>query len=254
MLQRHLARRRRTGCPNGMVLFNELLRLVREENARRGYEEVKTPVINDVNLWQPSGHWDKYRDNMYFVEIDGRQFGLKPMNCPNHIQIYKADRALLPRPSAALLRGRARAPPRAARACSTGSCACAVHPGRRPHLLQRGADRGGGPGLPRPRLPALRALRPGAAARALDAARAAPGHGRLWDHAETALGQRDAPQRARVRDRRGRGRVLRPEDRRAHDRLDRALVAARHGPARLPDAGALRAPVHRRRRRAATAR
>jgi len=78
--------------PNGMVLFNELLRLVREENARRGYEEVKTPVVTDANLWRQSGHWDKYRDNMYFVEIDGRQFGLKPMNCPNHIQIYKADR------------------------------------------------------------------------------------------------------------------------------------------------------------------
>ena len=78
--------------PNGMVLFNELLRLVREENARRGYEEVKTPVITDVNLWRQSGHWDKYRDNMYFTEIDGRQFGLKPMNCPNHIQIYKDER------------------------------------------------------------------------------------------------------------------------------------------------------------------
>jgi threonyl-tRNA synthetase len=78
--------------PNGMVLFNELLRLVREENARRGYEEVKTPVITDVSLWRQSGHWDKYRDNMYFTEIDGRRFGLKPMNCPNHIQIFKADR------------------------------------------------------------------------------------------------------------------------------------------------------------------
>jgi threonyl-tRNA synthetase len=78
--------------PNGMVLFNELLRLVREENARRDYEEVKTPVLSDVDLWRQSGHWDKYRDNMYFTEIDGRQFGLKPMNCPNHIQIYKADR------------------------------------------------------------------------------------------------------------------------------------------------------------------
>jgi len=78
--------------PNGMVLFNELLRLVREENARRGYEEVKTPILTDVNLWRQSGHWDKYRDNMYFTEIDDRQFGLKPMNCPNHIQIYKADR------------------------------------------------------------------------------------------------------------------------------------------------------------------
>ena len=78
--------------PNGMVLFNELLRLVREENARRGYEEVKTPVITDANLWRQSGHWDKFRDNMYFTEVEGRQMGLKPMNCPAHIQIYKADR------------------------------------------------------------------------------------------------------------------------------------------------------------------
>src|SRR3954468_7102708 len=78
--------------PNGMVLFNELLRLVREENAKRGYEEVKTPILTDVSLWRQSGHWDKYRDNMYFTEVEGRQFGLKPMNCPAHIQIYKADR------------------------------------------------------------------------------------------------------------------------------------------------------------------
>ena len=78
--------------PNGMVLFNELLRLVREENARRGYEEVKTPILTDVSLWRQSGHWDKFRDNMYFTEVEGRQMGLKPMNCPAHIQIYKADR------------------------------------------------------------------------------------------------------------------------------------------------------------------
>ena len=78
--------------PNGMVLFNELLRLVREENVKRGYEEVKTPILTDASLWRQSGHWDKFRDNMYFVEIDERQFGLKPMNCPAHIQIYKADR------------------------------------------------------------------------------------------------------------------------------------------------------------------
>jgi len=74
------------------VLFNELTRLVREENARRGYEEVKTPILTDVSLWRQSGHWDKFRDNMYFTEVEGRQMGLKPMNCPAHIQIYKADR------------------------------------------------------------------------------------------------------------------------------------------------------------------
>jgi threonyl-tRNA synthetase len=78
--------------PNGMVLFNELTRLVREENARRGYDEVRTPLLYDVELWRESGHWDKYRDNMYFTDVEGRQMGLKPMNCPAHVQIYKNAR------------------------------------------------------------------------------------------------------------------------------------------------------------------
>jgi threonyl-tRNA synthetase len=78
--------------PNGMVLFNELTRLVREENAKRGYDEVRTPILYDVELWRESGHWDKYRDNMYFTDVEGRQMGLKPMNCPAHIQIYSNQR------------------------------------------------------------------------------------------------------------------------------------------------------------------
>jgi threonyl-tRNA synthetase len=78
--------------PKGMVLFNELTRLVREENRLRGYDEVRTPILFDVDLWQRSGHWDKYRDHMYFVEVDERQMGLKPMNCPGHIQIYNDQR------------------------------------------------------------------------------------------------------------------------------------------------------------------
>ena len=79
-------------APNGMVLFNELVQLVREENAQRGYQEVRTPVLYDLELFKESGHWDKYRDNMYFTRIDERDMGLKPMNCPAHVQIYKADR------------------------------------------------------------------------------------------------------------------------------------------------------------------
>src|SRR5438270_14038576 len=75
-----------------MVLFNELTRLVREENAKRGYQEVRTPVLTGVELWRQSGHWDKYKDHMYFTEVDDRLVGLKPMNCPGHTQVYAAER------------------------------------------------------------------------------------------------------------------------------------------------------------------
>jgi threonyl-tRNA synthetase len=78
--------------PAGTVIWNELANLWRTENARRGYQEVRTPILYDVELWKQSGHWDKYRDNMYFTEVEKRAMGLKPMNCPAHIQIYKAER------------------------------------------------------------------------------------------------------------------------------------------------------------------
>ncbi|MEA2457031.1 MAG: threonyl-tRNA synthetase, partial [Thermoleophilaceae bacterium] len=78
--------------PAGMVIWNELSELWRTENARRGYREVKTPILTDVELWKQSGHWDKYRDHMYFTDVEGRPMGLKPMNCPAHIQIYKEER------------------------------------------------------------------------------------------------------------------------------------------------------------------
>src|SRR5207302_52479 len=72
--------------------WNELTTLWRDENERRGYREVRTPILYDVELWKQSGHWDTYRDNMYITEVEERQMGLKPMNCPAHIQIYKSDR------------------------------------------------------------------------------------------------------------------------------------------------------------------
>lgn len=78
--------------PNGMAIWNALTELWRAENAQRGYREVRTPILYDVELWKQSGHWDKYRDNMYFTDVEGRQMGLKPMNCPAHIQLYRAAR------------------------------------------------------------------------------------------------------------------------------------------------------------------
>ena len=78
--------------PAGMPIWNELTGLWRDENERRGYKEVRTPILYDVELWKQSGHWDKYRDHMYFTDVEERAMGLKPMNCPAHIQIYKEER------------------------------------------------------------------------------------------------------------------------------------------------------------------
>jgi threonyl-tRNA synthetase len=78
--------------PPGMVIWNELTALWRDENARRGYREVRTPILYDVELWKQSGHWDKYRDHMYFTDVEERPMGMKPMNCPAHIQLFKDER------------------------------------------------------------------------------------------------------------------------------------------------------------------
>jgi threonyl-tRNA synthetase len=78
--------------PAGTVIWNELTGLWRVENERRGYREVRTPIIYDVDLWKQSGHWDKYRDHMYFTDVEDRPMGIKPMNCPAHIQLYGAER------------------------------------------------------------------------------------------------------------------------------------------------------------------
>ena len=78
--------------PNGMQIWNELTEMWRTQNRDRGYREVKTPILYDSELWKQSGHWDQYRDNMYFTEVEERPMGLKPMNCPAHVQIYKSER------------------------------------------------------------------------------------------------------------------------------------------------------------------
>jgi threonyl-tRNA synthetase len=75
--------------PNGMILRNELEYFWRCEHTRRGYSEVRTPIMLDCELWKQSGHWQNYKDNMYFSEIDGRTYALKPMNCPGSMLLYK---------------------------------------------------------------------------------------------------------------------------------------------------------------------
>jgi threonyl-tRNA synthetase len=78
--------------PPGKAMLNQLTDLWRHQNASRGYREVQTPILYDVSLWKQSGHWDVYRDNMYFTDVEGHPMGLKPMNCPAHVQLYKDER------------------------------------------------------------------------------------------------------------------------------------------------------------------
>ena len=74
--------------PKGTVLYNLLIDYIRELYQRYGYQEVMTPQIFESGLWRRSGHYENYKENMFFVEIDEREFGVKPMNCPSHALIY----------------------------------------------------------------------------------------------------------------------------------------------------------------------
>lgn len=75
--------------PKGMVLRNFLEDYWRREHEKRGYQEIKTPIMLTKELWYRSGHWDNYKDNMYSVEIDDAEFAVKPMNCPGGILVFK---------------------------------------------------------------------------------------------------------------------------------------------------------------------
>ena len=75
--------------PKGMIIRNELENFWRQEHQRRGYEEIRTPMMLNSELWKRSGHWDHYKENMYFTEIDDCEYAIKPMNCPGGMLIYK---------------------------------------------------------------------------------------------------------------------------------------------------------------------
>ena len=75
--------------PKGMILKNQLLEFWREEHTKAGYEEISTPLILNENLWHQSGHWDNFRDKMYFLGIDDEGHAIKPMNCPGGMLVYK---------------------------------------------------------------------------------------------------------------------------------------------------------------------
>ena len=75
--------------PKGTILYNQLENYIRRENEKRGYKEIMTPIILNKKLWETSGHWEKFKEDMYFCEIDKQEFAIKPMNCPGGLLIYK---------------------------------------------------------------------------------------------------------------------------------------------------------------------
>jgi len=78
--------------PNGTVLLGLIEEEVREQLDRRGYQEIATPQVMDEELWHRSGHWENYKDDMYFMEVDDRRFALRPMNCPGACLVYAHER------------------------------------------------------------------------------------------------------------------------------------------------------------------
>ncbi len=75
--------------PKGTIIYNELVKFVREEYLKRGYKEVITPQLFNKALWELSGHWQHYKESMFVLNVDDEDFSLKPMNCPSHVLIFK---------------------------------------------------------------------------------------------------------------------------------------------------------------------
>jgi threonyl-tRNA synthetase len=93
---------RRVLAAGGHGVWNALVAVSREMGEQRGYTEVKTPLIYDAELWKTSGHWGKYSENMFTVQVEEREMGVKPMNCPGHAKLFSCS------------------------ATPTGSCRCAT--------------------------------------------------------------------------------------------------------------------------------
>jgi len=78
--------------PRGTTLYNQLVAVNRRMQADRGYVEVNTPQVYEATLWETSGHWGKYKENIFTIDYEDREFGLKPMNCPGHAQLFGLQR------------------------------------------------------------------------------------------------------------------------------------------------------------------
>ena len=243
--------------PKGWTLFQSLINYMRRRQNAAGYREVNGPQILDKAMWETSGHWETFRENMFTtVTEDKREFAIKPMNCPGHVQIFKhglRSYRELPYPHR---RVRHRAPLRAVGRAARPDARARLHAGRCAHLLHRGADGRRVPEDQRPHLVDLSRLRlRRGGGQALDPAREARRRRR-------AVGSRggchvggagrdpgDFERQDQDRHQPGRGRLLRPQVRVRAARRHRPRLAVRHDPGRLQPAGAVRRLLHRRRRR-----
>jgi threonyl-tRNA synthetase len=78
--------------PNGYIIYKELFRYIREVLEKYGYQEIATPAFANIALWHVSGHDEHYKDNMFIFQVDGQEYGLKPMNCPSTFMVYKSGK------------------------------------------------------------------------------------------------------------------------------------------------------------------
>ena len=238
----------------GTTLWNMLADYMRGVLFPAGYVEVKTPIVFNKALWETSGHWQHYRAEHVPRRHEGEQMGLKAMNCPGHMLVFASEvRSYRDLPlrlheqtplhrneASGVLSGLTRV-----RQFSQDDAHCFVMEsqiGEEVERLLRLVQRVYGDFGLKPEMKL--STRPPEFLGAVE----------TWDHAESELKRALEAVGRGLHGQRGRRRVLRPEDRFRRDRRDRPEVAVRDHPARLPDAGALRPEIHRRRQRRASAR
>ncbi len=81
--------------PKGMVIRNELESLWKSLHQKNGYEEIRTPIMMKQHIWEQSGHWDHYHENMFFSQVDQHSYALKPMSCPGAVLLYNQKKKKL---------------------------------------------------------------------------------------------------------------------------------------------------------------
>ena len=208
-----------------------------------GYVEVKTPLIFNKALWETSGHWSHYRQNMFLIDRPMargdnvvEEMGVKAMNCPGHMLVFAQRGAQLPRSAAPLARADAAPPQRGVGRAVGPHARPAVFAGRRALLRHAGADwRRSASGCSGSCSVSTRDFGLSYTAKLVDAARRSSwARLRRGTHAEAAAQGGARARGTGVRAQRGRRRVLRPEDRLRRHRRDRPEMAVRHDPARLP--------------------